>query len=211
MSKSLTDVVVEQDRAVQFAGTAAIVLLTVYMLGAAVSQFISPYNPLRASLSTYANGPYGYIVETGFILSFLTYPLMIFALGRTLARSTQRILGQIGFAITALAVLLVIFFPSSTFVDRPTDGIHITSAFIAFAVFPIATILFTIAFGRDPRWQAFQRTAWGFVIANLIVVAVFASLYISHTTGEWIAEKVDVVITNGWVIATALWLRRLAS
>lgn|GEM_PF-3836256 len=191
--------------------TLIVAFLSVYLSLAVITHLVSYYDPIAASLSTYAVGQFGAIMETGFVLSMLSHFVMAYCLSQTLPPTLPARIGIGLLVLAGVGVLLVVLFPSSTFIDRPTDGIHLTGALLSFITFPIGSILLTVAFGQSDMWRDYQRTSAIIIGVALLVIIAFGVLYFTHSHWRWIGEKADVVVTTGWMIAAAAWLARIPS
>ncbi len=189
-------------------GWLVVVCFSVFAILSLIVHGITGYDPIRASLSTYATGPRGWIEETGFFLSLIGQVSLTIGLFMALPHTKPILAGIISYCVSSIGVLLVVLFPSSTFVDRPTDGLHWLGAFMTFAAFPLMALLISLAIRSIPEWQTTAPIAILFVSLNITIVVLFAIMYFASLPGKFVAEKVDVIFTTAWQITMGYQLAK---
>lgn len=191
-------------------GWLVVFCFTFFALFSIIAHFATGFDPVRASLSTYATGPRGWIEESGFVLSLIGQVSLTIGLFLALPRTKRMYVGIIAYCVSSIGVLLVVLFPSSTFEDRPTDGLHWLGAFMTFAAFPLMALVISLSFRSFSQWRTIASPTLTIVALNIVMVLIFAVLYFATLPGKFIAEKVDVVFTTAWQLVVGYHLAQVS-
>jgi hypothetical protein len=159
------------------------------------------------TLSMYALGEYGYIINTGFFCIGTTQCLLALTLFLTRPFNV-RLAATLLFG-AGLGVYLVAIFPTQA---QPTGLLsqlpHIVGASMQFLLFPLAALVISrnLSAGKMKTWTSISA----YTTAKLFIVIII--LFIIKFTIDipffGIIEKIDILVINLWLISFAFYSTR---
>jgi hypothetical protein len=206
--------------------TADLVLIALggYLVAAGAADLVNPdWSPVETMVSHYVHARAGWLIT----VALLSLAAASAVLLRTAA--TRTVGGRAGLwslAVWTAAVLAGAVFPADPpgQWDRPPTPsglIHGIAALVAFTALPVAAVLLTLTWRRDPRWRPVRRALTTAAVVTVITypAAVGALLDVqggpSVHVGPWtgpvgLAERLMLGSYVAWLAVAALGLRRQA-
>lgn len=168
-------------------------------------------DPIQRAVSDYAVGRYGAAFTVALVVRAVAAVCLGLGLIQTLTVRTRLAVALL--AIYAVCDLLIAVFPA----DGPGIAhtfIGITHLFFAggsFLAVTGAAFAFARAFGRDPLWHRFQRTAYAlaFLVLAGLAMQVVALILLAFTSLNGLAERVFIATEMTWLAAVAIRLYTL--
>jgi len=195
----------------------ALLGLILFTLIAILVQTLRPdMDPLEATLSMYAVGPYGWLLTAGFVFMALAVVSLALGIRRALYTGARTDTGILLLLLLALGVFVVAIFPT----DLPgaphtTAGIlHNFGAYLVFYSFPFTAFSLSRIFGKDRRWRPIYRASWFlFLIYTAVLIITLLIFEGFHATGYFGAFQrfLILVILVYLYLATDRLLRITAS
>ena len=184
-----------------------------YFLGAVAALHVlrPDYDPISRTISEYANGAYGFLMTSSFVMLGLGSGALVLALARDGWASSGR--SRIGIAFLTLwsvGVLVLSIFPTDRYgIPVSRNGIiHSFVALITFICLIVASILCSLRFRRDVQWRRFARPS----LTLAIVIGVsFVVFLVSPVAIKGIIERFLILLVLVWLSWLALTLRSLYS
>ena len=166
------------------AGGAAVSVTYFAGVAIALEAFRSDNNPLKVALSFYAHGPYGYWLNSAFLVLAAGIFALAFGLWPWFHRPGHLPIGLLLLGISGLGDTLAGLsnndFPPPGFPPRSVSGtFHTLGSFTSLLAFDVAMFVLAGQFRTHPKWRSFYRTA--FCLTLLIVVMEII----------WIAVQLD--------------------
>jgi hypothetical membrane protein len=183
---------------------------SVYAAFALVSLHVlrPDYAPASNFISNYAVGPYGWVMTTWFVA--MSGGLLTLTLGLAFSglRSIAALLGMVLLIVASLGLVVSAVYPTDIVAPSTRSGeIHDISFLVNVSCIIIGTVLLSVSFGSHSQWRSYRRTA--LLLAALIVSAFIVQLLTLHKGMPYgLANRLFVVVTLAWLIATAVRLRR---
>jgi hypothetical membrane protein len=199
--------------------------LVLPLIGFAVADLINPdWSPVETMISHYVHAPHGgWLIPLGMLsMAVASGTLTWLAAAHTRG-------GRVGCALlgvwTAGLVVAGVFpaDPPGEWDRPPTVAgmLHGVAALLAVAALPVAAVVLSRVWRRDPRWRP---NAGGPAVAAALSVAAFVPFMItfvdvlggpSLAVGAWstvtgLAERVMVWAYVGWLVVAAAGLRRIS-
>lgn len=189
-------------------GTAALTGIATFVLTSLLAQFLRPdLDWARVPNSFYLIGPYGWLVQAGYVA--MSVALILLAMGSYLAlsasaRSSAPVLLFViaGIALTATAAM------HTDIPGRPPtfDGyVHGVAAQTAFLSTTVAMILQAWRLRGDARWRRWFKPALGYA------AVCFALMWVQAFWRELprgASQKALIVLIAAWLMLAAYRLRR---
>ena len=183
-----------------------------YFAGVAIAleALRSDNNPLNVALSFYAHGPYGFWLNSAFLVLAAGTFALAFGLWPWFHRPGRLPVGLLLLGISGLGDTLAgLFnndFPPPGFPLRSLSGtFHTLGSFTSLLAFDVAMFVLARQFRIHPEWRSFYRTA--FYLALIIVVMEIiwiAVQLVSPYVGA--VEDVLLLLILLWQMLTALQL-----
>ena len=183
-----------------------------YFAGVAIAleAFRTDNNPLKVALSFYAHGPYGFLLNSAFLVLAAGTFALAFGLRSWFHRPGRLpvgllLLGMSGLGDT-LAGLFNNDFPPPGFPPRSLSGtFHTLGSFTSLLAFDIAMFVLARQFRAHPEWRSFSRTAFylGLLIVVMEIIWIVAQLASPYVGA---VEDVLLFLILLWQILTALQL-----
>jgi hypothetical protein len=188
----------------------AIVGVADFLLILAALHFLRPdVNPVLEPISTYAVGPYGFLLTAADIGSGLAALALILGLYLGIAPPGRSYVGLFLLGLYGVSALLAGIFPIDVGGEATTVGtIHNIVGNIAFFVFPIAAILLSFGMGKDERWRSFRRPA--LVVSFAVVLTVILTIVGSNIGLFGLTQRLANITALLWILLVGLRLRSMA-
>jgi Protein of unknown function (DUF998) len=142
----------------EFFGAVAIVCFAYVTLALAALHVLRPDRPLTSSMiSSYAVGPYGWVMTSCFLVWGVGYWMLLIGLIRAGLRSALSRLGAALFGVWSLCCVISASFPMDL-ADAPrtrAGEVHTLSLYIGAPSFVVATFLLSLGFKREARWRTY--------------------------------------------------------
>lgn len=189
-------------------GDLALAGVLFFVLACIAAQLLRPdLDWLRAPLSFYLLGDYGWMLRTGYFA--LGTALMLLGLGyyRTLAHSARSGATLMLFCLAGVSLDVTAMAGSDTVAGRLSveEAVHGIAASLAFLCVTTAMMLQAWRLRADARWQ--RRFATAFSLALLCFVAMWThALWRDAPRG--LSQKIVVALILLWLAMAAWWLRR---
>ncbi|MBQ1049070.1 DUF998 domain-containing protein [Micromonospora sp. C51] len=217
----------------RLAADVALVGLLLPVAAIAAADAVNPqWSWIEHMASYFVHGRAGWLIPTAGVGFAVSAALLIFLVVRlTAARATggsptgER-LGLWLLGVWAAGMLIAGVFPADPpgHWDRPPSTaamVHGLGGLTAFLALPVAAVLLTRTWRRDPRWQP---VALGLTIAMVLVLAVFVVFVVTWvdvldgpdlSVGSWytvvgLVERAMVWSNTGWLVVAVVGLRRMA-
>ena len=169
-------------------------------------------DPIQRAVSDYAVGRYGAAFTVALVVRAAAVICMGCGLVQTFAVRFRP--GVALLAIYAACDLLIAAFPADgPGVPHTLGGIaHLCFAGASFLAVTATAFALARAFGRDPLWRSFQRTAYALaflVLAGLLAQVVALGL-LAVTSLNGVAERIFILTEMTWLTAVAIRLYALS-
>lgn len=162
----------------------------------------------RATLSLYLHGPHGVLLRAAYCLLAVAIGVLAWSLHAQLCGPARRRLPPVLFSVAALGLATVAIGDSWLPTHAPLLAplVHALAAQTAFLCVTVAMLLQCGCFGRDPRWRALSRWAWGWAWLS------FAGLWLHvlwRAGPRGLGQKLVIALVVGWLlmVAIAAWRR----
>ena len=179
----------------------------------AVLHFLRPdRDPISLTTSTYAVGPYGFLMTSAFFSMSVASFALVIGLYQGVAPSARSRVGLGLLGAWAVGVLIAMTFP----IDLPgaprtiSGTIHRTNGPLAFLCVTAGAILVSRRFKHDGRWRSCHRPA---LILSAVMLAAFigGGLSMAAEMGlAGLAQRIDLAALVVWMLLTATRLRSIA-
>jgi hypothetical protein len=184
-----------------------------YFLGAvAVLHVLRPdYDPISRTISEYANGAYGFLMTSSFVMLGLGSGALVLALARDgWASSGRSRIGIAFFTLWSVGVLVLSIFPTDRYgIPVSRNGIiHSFVALIAFVCLVLASVLLSLRFRHHVQWLSVARPSLTLAILIGISLVVFL---VSPAAFKGITERVLILVVLVWLCWVVIKLRALYS
>jgi hypothetical protein len=195
-----------------------------YLVFAGAADLANPgWSPVETMVSHYVHARAGRLIPAGLLSLAAAAALLLTLLPRTAAgtRTGRWLLGAFTAAVVTGAV-----FPADPYGrwDQPPTvaaTLHGTAAMVAFLTLPVAAILLTRTWRRDPRWQPVTGALTVTAVLSAVTCAVLAVLFADVADGPsltvdpyesliGLVERLTLWSFVAWLAVTAAGLRRLA-
>jgi hypothetical protein len=197
-------------RVTMFLALLTIVGVADFLLNLAALHLLRPdVNPVSEPISTYAVGPYGFLLIVADIgICLAAFALMV-GLYLGIALPGRSYAGLFLLGLYGVSGLLGGIFPIDVGGEATTVGtIHNIVGNIAFFGFPIAAILLSFGMGKDERWRSFRRPA--LAVSFAVVVTVILTIVGSNIGLFGLTQRLANVTALAWMLMVALHLRSVA-
>ncbi|GAB3355994.1 DUF998 domain-containing protein [Lysobacter tyrosinilyticus] len=183
---------------------AAVVLFALVCFTAQIAR--TDLEWLRAPLSLYLLGDYGWVVKSVYFM--LGAALILLGLGyyRALTTSARSGAPLLLFVVAGLALEVTALADSAT---RPGEysleaWVHGLAANTAFLCVTVAMMLQSARLRGDAAWR--HRSASAFVLAAICFVALWVHV-LWREAPRGLTQKVVIVLILGWLARASIWLR----
>jgi uncharacterized protein DUF998 len=190
----------------------AVVFETWFVLALCALHLLRPdLTPARHMISEYAVGPFGALMTSAFVAAALACLSLLLGLIRDGPDSRPARFAELLLAVAFVGLLISAIFPMDVRPPYTRSGaIHELSFLVNVSCMLLAALLLAVSFGADPRWHPFRRTA--LTLALLQLAALVLQVVTIATRNSWgLANRLFVVVAVSWLVATALWLRKVAA
>jgi len=163
-----------------------------FTLFAILIQVLRPaVDPLEATLSMYAVGPYGWLLTLGFLCLALAVVALALGIRRTLYTGARNETGILLLLLLALGVSIVATFPTDIPGANHTAAgwLHNVGAYLVFFSFPFVALSLSRVFGKDRRWRPVYRSSWILFLVYsallIITLLIFEGFYATGYFGAF--------------------------
>lgn len=189
-------------------GSLALAGVVLFATTCTAAQFVrSDLNWLRAPLSSYLRGDYGWGVKAAYFA--LSAAMLLLGLGyyRTLVAAARSGAPLLLFAVAAIALVVTALAESgSRSGPRGMEAfVHNLAAATAFLTVTTAMLLQSWRFRGDVRWR--HRFAIAFTLAMVCFAAVWWHAFLVESS-RGLTQKTVIALIVGWLALAAHWLRR---
>lgn len=189
-------------------GTTALLGITTFVLTSLLAQFLRPdLDWARVPNSFYLIGPYGWLVQTGYVA--MSGALILLAVGGYLALSApaRSAAPALLFVVGGMALTLTAAMHTDVPGQPPMlEGyVHGVAAQTAFLCTTVAMILQAWRLRGDARWRRWFKPAFGYA------AVCFALMWVQTFWRELprgASQKALIVLIAAWLILAAYRLRR---
>jgi len=165
------------------------------------------FSPVSRSVSEYALGDYGYLMNIAFFLLGVGNGALALGLNRR-NNPGHRIPSVLLATATTMVVIAGVFNVDRSTGEAPTTIlglVHKGTVVIAMSAVLVAAFVLARRFKRDPRWRASARVAlwWAFVMLAFMMV----HLATVETQVAGLLQRIYVAVVIGWLLYMANLLR----
>jgi hypothetical protein len=188
-------------------GTLALSGVVVFATVCILAQFVrDDLDWMRAPLSSYLRGEYGWVVKTAYFALSAALGLLGLGYQRTLAAAARSAIPLLLFVVGGVALVVTALADSgSRFGAHALESfVHNLSAAIAFLCVTMAMLLQAWWFRVDEAWR--QRFALAFTLAVVCFIALlWYAFLVDHLRG--LVQKAVIAMIVSWLALASSWLR----
>jgi hypothetical protein len=179
-------------------------------LETAAIMSIPEYDPVRDVMSNLAWSDLGWVHSLGLYISAVMLGALAWGFLRVIRGGLRWRIGASFFFVAAVCFILMGTFHNNHGLTPVTPGhfTHTTSAIVATAVFPIASLLMAGEIQRWQRWTwlyPYTITAAGVGLALSIVVGVGFLPGLTHWPWFGLGERIILINGFAWLGVMAVW------
>jgi hypothetical protein len=179
----------------------------------------SDFDPLSRTISEYASGNYGWLVQVATLGLGLGSLAVVAALVRT-ARPVPSRLGVALLLLWSVAVSVAAVFPSDL-IDLAAEmelsaagAVHVLAVLVALPSFAVGVPLVTRRLRRSSQWRPFRRPVGALALISVGGLVVFVAVAVVTATGATrpllgLGERILLAAYLGWLLAVAVLTRRV--
>lgn len=188
-------------------GSLALAGIAVFALVCLAAQLArSDLDWVRAPLSSYLRGEYGWIVKSAYFVLGCSLALLGLGYYRALSATARSGAPFLLFALGAVALDITALAESGSLIGpRATESfVHNLAAATAFLSVTTAMLLQSWRLRSDARWR--HR----FSVAFTLAAVSFVALWMYSLSDDWprgLSQKVVIVLILVWLTLAARWLR----
>jgi hypothetical membrane protein len=194
-----------------FCGIAACLLLTIFVIAAALltpdySRWLEPISQMGAE-----GRPHAQVINAGFIIIGLLLSGFAYGLYCHLGRCILAKMVWLALAVSSIGIILLGIFQADWKALGVTgtleDNLHSVFAQVTFISFVTCMAMFTMLAHRKRLWCAFKRVSLAFFLANLVLLALLDAQvsWAGHGALEFSFMGLSLV----WLVAVSLRSLRL--
>jgi len=192
------------------AGGAAVSVTYFAGVAIALEALRSDNNPLKVALSFYAHGPYGFLLNSAFLVLAAGTFALAFGLWPLLHRPGRLPIGSLLLGMSGLGDTLAgLFnndFPPPGFPPRSLSGtFHTLGSFTSLLAFDVAMFVLARQFRTHPEWQSFYRTAFWLALSIVVMEIIWIAVQLDFPYVGAV-EDVLLFLILLWQMLTALQL-----
>ena len=186
----------------------ALLCALVFFFSIIIAHLLKPdLNWISQTLSMYALGDYGYIINTGFVCIGFTQILLAIALTMARPFNTTKAAGFLSAA--GVGVLLVALFPTEA---QPADLVsqlpHIAGAIMQFLLFPFAALAIARPMPAGPLKTYSLVTGYATMKLFIVILVLFFIKFTIDIPFFGLVEKIEILAINLWLITFAFYCVR---
>lgn len=189
-------------------GDAALLGIVAFAAVCAIVQFArSDLDWLRAPLSFYLLGAYGWVVKSAYFVLGAALVLLGFGYYRRLDAAARSGAPLLLFVVAGIALAVVALADSATKpgVESLEAFVHGLAANTAFLCVTVAMLLQSVRLRRSPAWRG--RFGRAFALASASFVAMWIHV-LWREAPRGLTQKIVIVLILAWLALAATWLRR---
>jgi hypothetical protein len=188
-------------------GTLALSGVVVFATVCILAQFVrDDLDWMRAPLSSYLRGEYGWVVKTAYFTLSAALALLGLGYQRTLAAAARSSIPLLLFVVGGVALVVTALADSGSRSGPHAleSFVHNLSAAIAFLCVTTAMLLQAWWFRVDEAWR--QRFALAFTLAVVCFIALlWYAFLVDHLRG--LVQKSVIAMIVSWLALASSWLR----
>lgn len=169
----------------------------------------SEYSPVNDFMSDYANGDYGWLMQSAFFGAGVGTTGIALGLRKTLSPGKRVTASFVLMLLAALGFFVAIAKtdPSGADVEVTTAGVlHVLGSLLLFVALLIAAWFLRGVFSRDPAWARLTKVQLWFAIAYTVTMVIAFATPENGPVG--LTQRVFVPVMLAWLLTLAWNVRR---
>jgi len=186
-------------------GTIGMIGIGWFVVAVLALHVIEPdFSPVDDFISDYANGDYGWLMQSAFFGAGVGTIAIALGLRKTLLPGKRVTASVVLLLLAGIGYLLAISKTDPTGVTEATTAgtVHILGSMLIFFSLLISAWMLRGVFKRDPAWAPFARTQMWFAIAY--TVTMFTNFATPEDGPVGLTQRIFVPVMMAW-LATLAW------